>query len=70
MGTRDLLETNVRAAQATLTEAERRFLAVSMARYGSEYWGMCYACNGACRHGIAVPDVLRALAGVYCEAGE
>jgi predicted aldo/keto reductase-like oxidoreductase len=65
MPTREILEANVRAAQSEFQDADRKLLAVSMAQYGSEYCRMCHGCAGACRHGIAVPDVLRAL--MYAE---
>ena len=59
--TRELLETNIRAAQSTFGEEERKLLALSVTQYGAEYCRMCYGCQGACRNGISVPDVLRAL---------
>jgi predicted aldo/keto reductase-like oxidoreductase len=65
MSTRELLEANVRTAQSTFTDGERKLLAVSIERYGSDYCRMCYGCQGACRHDVAVPDVLRAL--MYAE---
>ncbi len=65
MATRELLEANVRAAQSGFTDGERKLLAVSIKRHGSEYCRMCYGCQGACRNGVAVPDVLRAL--MYAE---
>jgi len=68
MGTRELLEANVRAAETTLGENERKLLASTIARYGAGYCRMCYACTGACRKGVAVPDVLRAL--MYAEGYE
>jgi predicted aldo/keto reductase-like oxidoreductase len=61
MATLQLLQDNVRAAQSAFGEGDRKLLAVAMDRYGSEYCRMCYGCQGACRNGVAVPDVLRAL---------
>jgi predicted aldo/keto reductase-like oxidoreductase len=63
--TRELLETNVRAAHSTFDDGERKLLAASFSQYGAEYCRMCYGCQGACRNGVAVPDVLRAL--MYAE---
>ena len=63
--TREMLESNVRAAQSTFDDGERKLLAASFAQYGAEYCRMCYGCQGACRKGVAVPDVLRAL--MYAE---
>ena len=61
MPTRELLETNIRAAQSRLDESDRKLLALTVAQHGAGYCRMCYGCQGTCRNGVAVPDVLRAL---------
>ena len=62
---REQLERNVRAAQSEFGDRERKLLASALARHGSEYCRMCFSCQDACRNGVAIPDVLRAL--MYAE---
>src|SRR5204863_6912548 len=45
MSTREMLEANVRTAQSAFGDDDRKLLAVSMARYGSEYCRMVYSCQ-------------------------
>jgi hypothetical protein len=66
MSTFEHLEGNVKAASETLSEGERQLLAAHLDRVSPYYCRMCQRCEGSCREGLPVPDVMRCL--MYAEA--
>jgi predicted aldo/keto reductase-like oxidoreductase len=57
----DQLDENLKAMAGGFGEADRKLLAAHLQRIGPEYCRMCGACDGQCRQGLPVADVLRFL---------
>jgi predicted aldo/keto reductase-like oxidoreductase len=57
----DQLDENLKAMSDLFGDTDRKLLALQMRRIGSSYCRMCGACDGQCRQGLPVADVLRFL---------
>jgi predicted aldo/keto reductase-like oxidoreductase len=57
----DQLDENLKAMAESFGEYDRKLLAVQMERISPLYCRMCGACDGQCRQGLPVADVLRFL---------
>lgn len=57
----DQLEENLRAMSQPYGEADEKLLALHLERIAPDYCRMCGACDGQCRQGLPVADVLRFL---------
>jgi len=57
----DQLDENLKAMAETFGDTDRKLLAMQMQRIGSSYCRMCGLCDGQCRQGLPVADVLRFL---------
>jgi predicted aldo/keto reductase-like oxidoreductase len=57
----DQLDENLKAMASPFGEADRKLLAMQLNRIGPLYCRMCGACDGQCRQGLPVADVLRFL---------
>ncbi len=55
------LDENLKAMSSSFSDADRKILAAQMQRIGPLYCRMCGACDGQCRQGLPVADVLRFL---------
>jgi uncharacterized protein len=55
----DQLEENIRAGSAPFTEQDRKLLAMREELIRPFYCNMCGECEGTCRYGLPVADVLR-----------
>ena len=63
VGTRDMdrLEENVKAMAEPYSEVDEKLLAMRLENIGPLYCRMCGACEGTCRKGLPVADILRYL---------
>ena len=57
----DQLDENLKAMQAPLSAGEQKILAAHLEQIGPLYCRMCGACDGGCKEGLPVADVLRCL---------
>jgi aryl-alcohol dehydrogenase-like predicted oxidoreductase len=57
------LEENVLAMTDPFTESERQLLAAALDEFGPTYCRLCGRCEGTCRKGLPVPEILRC--GMY-----
>ena len=57
----DRLEENVKAMAEPFSEADEKLLAIRLEHIGPLYCRMCGACEGTCRKGLPVADILRYL---------
>jgi hypothetical protein len=57
----DQLDENLQAMQSPLSTGDRQILAAHLERIGPLYCRMCGRCDGACKQGLPVADVLRCL---------
>jgi predicted aldo/keto reductase-like oxidoreductase len=57
----DQLDENLKAMSDAFGENDRKLLAMQMQRIGPSYCRMCGLCDGQCRQGLPVADVLRFL---------
>jgi uncharacterized protein len=57
----DQLEENLKAMSGPFGDSDRKLLAMHLQRVGSMYCRMCGQCDGQCRKGLPVADVLRFL---------
>ncbi|SPE41250.1 Aldo/keto reductase [Candidatus Sulfopaludibacter sp. SbA3] len=57
----DQLEENIKAMAHPFDDNDRKILARQMERIGPLYCRMCGECNGSCRQGLPVEDMLRFL---------
>jgi uncharacterized protein len=55
------LEENIKAMAEPLSAVDEKLLAAHLERIGPLYCRMCGQCDGACRNGLPVADVLRCL---------
>ncbi|MGA9061309.1 MAG: aldo/keto reductase [Terracidiphilus sp.] len=58
----DQLDENLKAMSHPYSQADAKILAAHLERIRPLYCRMCGQCDGACRHGLPVADVLRCLA--------
>jgi aryl-alcohol dehydrogenase-like predicted oxidoreductase len=59
------LEENFRAMTDPFTDNERQLLAATLDEIGPDYCRLCGRCDGTCRKGLPIPDILRC--GMYAE---
>lgn len=59
------LEENFRAMTDPFTDSERELLATALEDLGPKYCRLCGRCDGMCRKGLPVPEILRC--GMYAE---
>jgi uncharacterized protein len=61
MSTLDHIERSVKAAAEPFTETDRRLLVAAAGRISPFYCRTCQRCEGTCRQGLPVSDVIRSL---------
>jgi aryl-alcohol dehydrogenase-like predicted oxidoreductase len=59
------LEENVRAMTDPFTDSERQLLTAALDEFGPKYCRLCGRCQGTCRNGLPIPEILRC--GMYAE---
>ena len=57
----DQLDENLKAMETPFSSGDAKVLSAHLERIAPLYCRMCGSCNGACRHGLAVADMLRCL---------
>lgn len=57
----DQLEENLKAMAMPFSSSDEKMLSAHLERIAPLYCRMCGSCHGACRHGLAVADILRCL---------